>query len=107
MRASLRAEPETALGPSDADAEEDFTTACIPTMAEMTDRHFRAALDRTGKNVSAAAGLLGLHRSTVHEWLRRRRRATGLVRAVGPGIATIEAVYWTAWSRAHVMVVAR
>ena len=75
VRASLRAEPETALGPSDADAEEDFTTACFPTMAEMTDRHFRAALDRTGKNVSAAAGLLGLHRSTVHEWLRRRRRA--------------------------------
>ena len=33
--------------------------------------------------------------------------ATGLVRAVGPGIASIEAVYWTVWSRAHVMVVAR
>lgn len=32
---------------------------------------------------------------------------TGLVRAVGPGIAAIEAEYQTAWSRAHVMVVAR
>lgn len=32
---------------------------------------------------------------------------TGLVRAVGPGIASIKAVYWTVPSTAHVMVVAR
>ncbi len=75
VRASLRAEPDTGRGPSDPLPEDDPRLARFPTMGEMTDRHLREALDRTGDNVSAAAKLLGVHRSTVYEWLRRQRRA--------------------------------
>ena len=74
VRASLRAAKETTLVQRDAIWEDDSKTARFPTVAELTDRHFRAACDRTGKNVSAAARLLGVHRSTVHEWLRRQSR---------------------------------
>jgi len=75
VRASLRAEPDTGRGPSDPLPKDDSRVACFPTMAELNDRHFKKALDQTDDNVSAAAKLLGVHRSTVHEWLRRQRRA--------------------------------
>ena len=75
VRASLRAEPDTGRDPSDPLPDDDSSVARFPTMVEVTDRHFQEALDRTGENVSAAAKLLGVHRSTVHEWLRGQRRA--------------------------------
>lgn len=72
LRASLRAEPDLPSGQRSASSDRDPAAGRFPTMKEMANRHFRDALDRSGGNVSATARLLGLHRSTVHKWLRRR-----------------------------------
>lgn len=72
VRASLKAGLSVQSGQSDAPTEADTRAAPFPTLDEMIDRHIRAALDRNGGNVSAAAALLGRHRSTIHKWLQRR-----------------------------------
>ena len=82
VRASLRANPDLPTVRGDALPATDSTPDRFPTMSEMIDRHIRAALDRTGGNVSAAAALLGRHRSTVHEW-QRRQEATEACDAPG------------------------
>ena len=74
VRASMRASPDISTRGGHAPPETDSQADRFPTISEMIDRHIRAALDRTGGNVSAAAELLGRHRSTVHEWLRRREK---------------------------------
>jgi len=81
VKASLQAEPDipSGSGHHGASPEGDSTPGRFPTMAEMTDRHFRAALDRSGGNVSAAARLLKLHRSTIHAWMRRGGQAEASV----------------------------
>ncbi|MDE2793974.1 MAG: hypothetical protein OXL34_04060 [Gemmatimonadota bacterium] len=58
--------------PADSPTEANSRAAPFPTLAEMIDRHIRAALERSGGNVSAAAALLGRHGSTTHKWLQRR-----------------------------------
>lgn len=72
VRAHLDAEPVVRTGPGDAPRKADAAMDRFPTIDEMIDTHTRAALDRAGGNVSAAAALLGRHRSTVHKWLQRR-----------------------------------
>lgn len=74
VRVCLDSEPVVQTGQGDAPREVDSSVSRFPTLAEMTDKHIRMALDRTGGNVSAAAALLGRHRSTVHQWLRRQGR---------------------------------
>lgn len=72
VRASLRAGLNIQSGEDDAPHEADSRAAPFPTLPEMIDRHIRAALDRNGGNVSAAAALLGRHRSTIHKWLQQQ-----------------------------------
>lgn len=72
VRASLRAGLNLQSAQDDAPTEADSRATPFPTLAEMIDRHIRAALDRNGGNVSAAAALLGRHRSTIHKWLQRQ-----------------------------------
>lgn len=75
VRAHLDSEPLFRTGQHvDALCEADSTLRRFPTLNEKIDTHIRAAIDRTGGNVSAAAALLGRHRSTVHKWLQRRGR---------------------------------
>lgn len=71
VRAHMDTEPAVGTGRGDAPREEDSAMRRFPTLDETIDAHVRAALDRTGGNVSAAAALLGRHRSTVHKWLHR------------------------------------
>lgn len=70
VKACVDAEPVVQTGQGDTPRDLDSTATRFPTLAEMTDTHIRAALDRARGNVSAAAALLGRHRSTVHKWLR-------------------------------------
>lgn len=72
VRASLKAGLSLQTGQDEAPRKADSKATRFPTLAEMIDRHIRAALKRSGGNVSAAAALLGRHRSTVHKWLRRQ-----------------------------------
>ncbi len=72
VRASLKSGLSLQFGQDDAPTEADPKGTPFPILDEMIDQHIRAALKRSGGNVSAAAALLGRHRSTIHKWLRRQ-----------------------------------
>ena len=83
VRTSLKAGLSLQSGQDEAPRKADSKATRFPTLAEMIDRHIRAALKRSGGNVSAAAALLGRHRSTIHKWLQRQGKAETTIRAVG------------------------
>ncbi len=74
VRANLDTGPVARAGHVEARGEADSAKRRFPTINEAIDTHYSAALDRTGGNVSAAAVLLGRHRSTVHKWLQRQKK---------------------------------
>lgn len=48
------------------------TGAAFPTMAEVQEQHIQEAISRVGGNLTQAARLLGMHRSSLHKRIRRR-----------------------------------
>jgi len=55
--------------PTGSDGQNGF-----PTMAEMKERHIQDAIARAGGNLTHAARLLGMHRSSLQKRLRRHAR---------------------------------
>jgi transcriptional regulator of acetoin/glycerol metabolism len=51
----------------------------LRTLHELQDERMNAALQRYGKDVTAAARSLGISRSSVYRWLKRREETMATV----------------------------
>lgn len=71
-------EDESRMGESIGAQEDDqhlgSDAQAFPTMAEVRARHFGEALHRAGGNLTHAARLLDVHRTTVQTWLRSQSK---------------------------------